>query len=459
MNTAAKPWAGRILLVPVLAVVAVALVLVAVMAPGARAADGLDSAANALSKGPVYVDPRARDQLPPPAADALADKIKKADKPVFVAVLPAAKEFNPPTLLQDLRNKTGITGVYAVALGDRFDAGADSSVMSRNAVDNLSGSVERSSPGDVQAMVESFVDDALPQASGHAPDTWSGGSATDTGTDTSPSTRVGPLGLLATLGVLIAAVGGGALLVGSRNRRRRAERERAQLATLRPVVDEDITAFGEEVERIDFDPSAPETTDAMREDYAAALDSYDKAKAAMDRARRPGDVRGVTEALEDGRFSLATLEARRDGRPLPDRRPPCFFDPRHGPSVSDGRWAPPGGEERTVPVCAADAARLEDGEEPMGREVQTAQGPKPYWDAGPAYGPWAYGYYGGGILPGLLVGTLLGSLMTSPAYAYDGSGYGDGGGDYGGGDYSGSDFGGGDFGGGFGGGDFGGGGF
>ncbi|MFG2195896.1 hypothetical protein [Streptomyces sp. NPDC048639] len=456
MDTAAKPWAGRILLAPVLAVLAAALVLVAVMAPGARAADGLDSAADALRKGPVYVDPRARDQLPPSAADALADKIKKADKPVMVVVLPATKEFNPPTLLQDLRGKTGITGVYAVALGDRFDAGADSSVMSRNAVDNLTGAVERSSPGDVRAMVDSFVDDALPQAQGHAPDTWSGGSSTDTGTDTSPSNRVSPLGLVATLGVLIAAVGGGALLVGSRNKKRRAERDRAQLDTLRPVVDEDITAFGEEVERIDFDPSAPNTTDAMREDYASALDSYDRAKASMDRARRPGDVRGVTEALADGRFSLATLEARRDGRELPDRRPPCFFDPRHGPSVQDAQWAPPGGEERTVPVCAADAARLEDGLEPMGREVETAQGRKPYWEAGPAYGPWANGYFGGGILPGLLIGTWLGSAMTGPAYGYDGGGYGDGGGDGGGGDFGGGDFGGG---GGFGGGDFGGGGF
>ncbi|MGP3952869.1 hypothetical protein [Streptomyces sp. 7N604] len=457
MNTAAKSWAGRTLLLPVLAVLAAALVLMAVMAPGARAADGLDSAANALKKGPVYVDPRASGQLPAADADALADKIEKADKPVFVAVLPNASEFQPSTLLQDLRTKVGITGVYAVALGDRFDAGADSSVMSRNEVSNLSGAVERSDPGDVSAMVNGFVDQALQQANGHAPATWSGGSGTSTGTGN--GTGVSAAGLLVTLGVLITAVGGGALLVSRRGKQRRAERDRAQLETLRPVVDEDITAFGEELERIDFDPSAPKTDDAMREDYARALDSYDKAKASMDRARRPSDVRDVTESLEDGRFSLATLEARRDGEPLPERRVPCFFDPRHGPSVQDVQWAPSGGEERTVPVCAADAARLEDGEEPMGREVETASGRRPYWEAGPAYGPWAYGYFGGGILPGLLAGTLLGSMLTGPyAYGYDGYG-----GDYSGGDSSGSDFnsgdfgGGGDLGGGFGGGDFGGG--
>ncbi|MET8678277.1 hypothetical protein ABZW18_11975 [Streptomyces sp. NPDC004647] len=447
MNSAVR----HTVLLPVLAAIAAVLVLVAVMAPGARAADGLDSAAQALQRGPVYVDPRARDAFPPSEADALANKIEKADKPVFVAVLPAASEFDPSTLLQDLRTKVGITGVYAVALGDRFDAGADSSVMPRNAVDNITGAVERSDRGDVGAMVTGFTDQAIKQANGNAPAAWSPG----TGTGTGPETGVSGPGLVVTLGVLVAAATGGALLVSSRGKKRRAEWDRVQLQTLRPVVDEDITAFGEELDRIDFDPSAAETDDAMREDYARALDSYDKAKASMEVARRPQDVRGVTQELEDGRFSLATLEARRDGAPLPDRRPPCFFDPRHGPSVEDAQWAPADGEERTVPVCAADAARLEDGEAPTGRMVETASGRRPYWEAGPLYGPWAYGYFGGGLLPGLLVGTMLGSLMSGPN-AY-GDGYGDYGGGDAGGDYSGGDYNSGDFGGGFGGGDYGGG--
>ncbi|MEU8568809.1 hypothetical protein AB0C51_10665 [Streptomyces pathocidini] len=463
MNTAAKPWGARAFLAPVLAVLALlaaVLVMASGAAPGASAAGGLDRAADALRQGPVYVDPRASGELSATDAKALADKIERADKPVFVAVLPNASEFNPSTLLADLRSKVGITGVYAVALGDRFDAGADSSVMPRNAVSNLAGSVERSDPGDVKAMVNGFVDDALPQAKGHAPAVWSGGSGTDTGTDpgSGPGHRGTGAGMLVSLGVLMLVAGGGALLVTRRGRKRRAAQDRARLEILRPVVDEDITAFGEELERIDFDPSARTTDDTMHEDYARALDSYDRAKARMAAARRGEDVRQVTQALEDGRFSLATLEARRDGRPLPHRRLPCFFDPRHGPSVEDAQWAPPGGPERTVPVCAADAARLADGEEPMSRQVDTASGRRPYWDAGPAYGPWAYGYFGGGILPGLLAGTLLGSVIAGPhAYAYDGYGSDYGGGDYSGSDFDAGDFGGGDFGGGFGGGDFGGG--
>lgn len=256
------------------------------------------------------------------------------------------------------------------------------------------------------------------------------------------------------------AGGAGAYTLVRRSRRRRLEEQRAALDKLRVVVDEDITAFGEELDRLDFHPAEPRADDAMRADYERALDAYEQAKSYMAAATKPEDVRAVTQALEDGRFSLAQLAARREGHPLPERRAPCFFDPRHGPSVADATWTPAGGAPREVPVCAADQARLADGRDPMIREVDTDYGRRPYWDAGPAYGPWAGGYFGGGLLPGLLVGTLLGSMMAAPSYASDyGTGYGDfGSGGYDGGDVSGADFDPGDFGGGFGGGDFGGGG-
>lgn len=266
------------------------------------------------------------------------------------------------------------------------------------------------------------------------------------------------MGSLITLGVVLVAGGAGAYTVVRRNRRKKAEEERAALDKLRVVVDEDITAFGEELDRLDFHPSEKGATDAMRADYERALDSYDKSKSLMGAAEHPGDVRGVTQALDDGRYSLAVLDARRMGVAVPERRAPCFFDPRHGPSVADASWTPAGAATREVPVCAADAARLEDGEDPMARTVETDSGRRPYWEAGPAYGPWAGGYFGGGILPGLLVGTLLGNMLSTPAYAADYGGGDFSGGDYSGADFNSSDFGGGDFGGG-GGFDGGGGGF
>ncbi|MER5937286.1 hypothetical protein ABT121_08190 [Streptomyces sp. NPDC001928] len=431
----------RSLIVPAAASVAVLMA----GTTGAHAATDLSRVAEALRDGPVYVDPAASDQLSSADAEALADKIEDADKPVFVAVLPA----DQPTenLLLNLRTETGITGLYGVRVGDRFDAAADASVMSRQAVDNLVASVQ--SAGDPKAQLNDFVDSALRNVRGTAPASWSDGGG---------SSGVDASGLIA-VGVVLAAGGAGAYALVRRNRRRHEEKQRAALEKLRVVVDEDITAFGEELERLDFHPAESGADDAMRADYERALDSYEQAKRLMESARKPEDVKPVTQALNDGRFSLTELAARREHLPLPERRPPCFFDPRHGPSVADETWTPPGGTSREVPVCAADRTRLSEGRDPVVREVDTDQGRRPYWEAGPAYGPWAGGYFGGGLLPGLLVGTMLGTLMATPSYGADyGAGYGYGGGGYEGGDMSGADFNSGDFGGGFGGGDFGGGG-
>lgn len=423
------------------------LLMLLALAPssGARAT-GISDAAAALKQGPVYVDPGAAGQLSKADADALAQKIKDADKPLFVAVLPASAQFLPNGLIDNLRAQTGAAGLYAVRLGDRFDAGSDPAVMSPAAAQNLAASVRQPGAG-AATELNDFVDQALPAMRGSAPATW-GSVDTDEGV---------PVAGLVTLGAVVAAGGASAYAVVRRNRLRKEAEERAALDKLRVVVDEDITAFGEELERLDFRPAEPGADDAMRADYERALDAYDKAKSLMASAAHPHDVRAVTEALDDGRYSLAVLSARRESRPLPERRPPCFFDPRHGPSTEDRAWTPTGGAARQVPVCAADAARLDDGLDPMARTVDADGVRRPYWEAGPAYGPWAGGYYGGGMLPGLLMGTVLGSMLATPAYASE---Y--GGGDFSGGDFSGGDFGGGDFGGGdsggFGGGDFGGGG-
>jgi hypothetical protein len=414
------------------------------VAPGAQAATGPETVAEALKKGPVHVDPGAADQLSASQADALAKKIKEADKPLFVAVLPQTSRFPADSVLRTVRTETGVTGLYAVRLGDGFDAGADSAVLSARAVANLTGAVKAGGPVDAATQLNNFVDQALPQIRGEAPASWDTGAGDDGGSSSA--------GLIV-LGSVVVVGGAAAYAVARGNRRKRMERDREALDKLRVVVDEDITAFGEELDRLDFHPSEPGADDAMRADYEHSLDAYEKAKSLMGSAERPDDVRGVTQALEDGRFSLAVLAARRSGARLPERRSPCFFDPRHGPSTTDAEWSPPSGARRTVPVCAADAARLADGDDPLTRTVQTERGPRPYWDAGPAYGPWAGGYFGGGLLPGLLVGTMLGSSLSSPAYGADSSGF--EGGDSSGADFNPNDFGGGGFGGG---GDFGGGG-
>ncbi|UGQ12956.1 hypothetical protein LO772_04865 [Yinghuangia sp. ASG 101] len=429
--------ASRVLAVFLAALLA--LVLVPFTAGKARAAGVSDIAAH-LRGDPVYTEPGAYDVLPPATADSLRATIRASGKPVFVVAVPAdsplATAGSRSAVLSALRDRVGVPGVYAVAVGRSFDAAADPSVMSPSRLATLKSDSLADNQGNGPGLFTQFVDGAVGAAGSRASATTPGSSNSDSGT------WVGA----AVVAALAVVVFGGTMLVRRRTRRRRAAGELRALEQVRPTVDEDITAYGEALDHTAFDPRAPKSSDAMRADWSTALDSYERAKTAMRSARRPDDVRGVSEALDDGRFALATLDARRRGAKLPHRRQPCFFDPRHGVSVRDMEWAPPGGAPRGVPVCAADAARLEDGREPEAREVDTPLGRRPYWDAGPAYAPWAAGWYGGMLLPGLLIGTALGHAAMAP-YAYgdpsfdgdpsaggdwgggfDGGGFGDGGG-------------------------------
>jgi hypothetical protein len=262
---------------------------------------------------------------------------------------------------------------------------------------------------------------------------------------------------------IIAAVGGGGFLLYRRNKR---NKERAELEPVRAALDEDVTAYGEELAELDLDLRTPGAAPAeAQQEYARALDLYETAKTAATKVERATDLQPVTSTLDEGRWLLACVRARLAGEEPPERRLPCFFDPRHGPSVEDVQWAPPGGAPRDVPACAADATRIKDGLDPDVRLVSVGGGERrPYWDAGPAWGGWAGGYYGG-FLPGILWGTLLGSSMggwgAGGYYAGGDTGGGDGGGfDGGGGGFDGGGWGGGGFdGGGFGGGFDGGGGW
>lgn len=228
----------------------------------------------------------------------------------------------------------------------------------------------------------------------------------------------------------------------------------ADMDAARHAAEEDVVRYGEELSRLDTDVRMADTDEAMLQDWQRALDSYEHAKRALDLVQHPDDVRHVTTALEDGRYAVACVRARREGRPLPQRRPPCFFNPAHGPSAVDVDWAPPGGQPRRIPVCLADQDRLAQGAEPDVRTVPQGAGRVPYWDAGPAYSPWAMGYFGMYAATGLLPAFMLGSLLASdwdgaPADGFD-QGSGDWGGDTGGGDIGGDVGGDGFFGGDFG---------
>ena len=424
---------------------AAALVLV----PAAQAGPIIDRAVAALNSDPVYVDPAAELASSPADQDRLRRKIDSAGAgPVYIAILPAAAELeaggSPDGVLQALHDALGRKGTYAAVIGTHFRAGSDvlePGVAGRLATEALAA---HRSEG-VTATLLDLVDRVAAERSGG-----NGG-----GSGGQPSGGGG-----AVIGLLIA--GAVAFVVFRAVRRRR--RSQAELAEVKAAAHDDLIALADDVQKLE---QPVEANAQAKHEYTQALDSYDKASASYDRVTQPRQLEGVTSALEEGRWHMSAAQAYLDGRDLPERRPPCFFDPRHGPSTRDVDWTPPGGTPRRVPACEADAQAVERGAQPASREVMTSGRMVPYWSAPPYFGPWAGGYFmpfgGTGFLSGLFVGELLGGAFGGWGYgswggagtaggfgSWDDGGAGTGGGDFGGG----MDFGGGDFGGGGGGGDF-----
>ncbi len=163
---------------------------------------------------------------------------------------------------------------------------------------------------------------------------------------------------------------------------------------MRQLVFEDVTALGTELQDLDAEMSGRTLDAGANADYQRALDAYEAAKAAGEAITTPDEVENVTRIIEDGRYAVACVQARVHGEPLPTRRPPCFFDPRHGLSTTDVPFTPPGGTRREVPACALDAERVLAGAEPDSRQVMVGTRRVPYWQGGRAYQPYAQGYYG-----------------------------------------------------------------
>lgn len=180
--------------------------------------------------------------------------------------------------------------------------------------------------------------------------------------------------------------------------------------TARASLDADITRFGDELRELDLDVVGYDLDPEAQAKYTEALDAYENAKRAMNLARLASDATAVAHILEEGRYAMSCVRASARGEAMPARRPPCFFDPSHGPSARNVLWTPDGGSPREVPACALDAARVSSGANPHIHMVQQGYQMVPYWqDQGHA--AYARGYYepymGNQMVDGLVKGALV----------------------------------------------------
>ena len=213
---------------------------------------------------------------------------------------------------------------------------------------------------------------------------------------------------------------GGAAAARARRRKRRA-RDAVEFAEAKRNARDDLVALGDDIRALDLDASMPDADPQARADYDHAVARYTEAEEQWERrARARATSRRSASALEEGRWAMASAKARFAGETPPERRPPCFFDPRHGPSTRDVMWSPPYGEPREVPACEADAQRVERGEDPeaargrVGRPARAVLAGRPGLRAVRRR---VLRRLRRRLLPGLLIGSLLGGAM-SPGMAY-----------------------------------------
>lgn len=349
--------------------------------------DYLNEVARNLGDTGVWVDPGVSELSASEVAE-LNTAAKSAAAPIRIAVIPAEKlktggkyssslAWEGEEIADQLYDRVGVEGVYAVLV----DASSQSRGRGFHAVqradhgptyhvgDAVDEAVDCCAPN-YERMLERFIQRAQvinkPWYVDVAP--WAGGIA-------------GVFGLwwgLVTLGA---------------HRARRSD-EKAHLAVTRPMLNEEIIELSQQVAAL------PATNDPQQAKLSKdVLDAVEKARHRLDAAKSDPDVEAVTTLLGSARYGLVCIDAVRAGKPIPEPTPPCFFDPRHGPSAAEVEWQPEGGTVRSVDVCADCKQRDEAGEQPQIRMVTLWRDPKPYWSFGEEMAAYIDGYWSQGAGP------------------------------------------------------------
>jgi hypothetical protein len=405
---------------------AVALVALALASPAAAQTPIIDRAAESARGRSVYVHPDTK-HLTAAEAGRLERQIEQQGRgPIYVAILPArARDEADGTatgVVLELNRRvitTNPPAVHAVVVGNQFRA------VNRDipAGDLATAAFRAHRAEGVFAVLSDFVRRV--------------GEARRAPVAVEPETAEDEGGGVPFWLLFWGAVAGAIGLYVLRRWRRRTQ----QLADVKAAAREDLVALAEDVTELEAES---ERDPEAKEAYVRAMYAYQRADDRFDKARSPRDLGKVSASLAEARFEMATAKALLEGKPAPEPRPPCFFNPRHGPSVRDVVWERPFGGLAKVPACERDAALIAAGEQPDVRTVPVGRERRPFWDAPAYYDPWTAGYIGA-VAGVVLAGSAAGAAEASPS-PVDSGGSGDfwGGGDFGGGDVGG----GGDFGGG-----------
>jgi hypothetical protein len=376
----------------VLVALAGALAMVAAAAPPAVAGPWVDRTTGSLRDDPLYVNVSARPTLSPAAAAQVRARIAGTGTPVFVAVLPrqalAEAGGSPGRLASMVAGSLGRPGTYLVVAGGRQGAGSDT--LGQGEAAGLASSAFRAHPGDLRGAVLDFVGRV---------DRAAGVPATTTAPEPAPGQDAVARDTALQLVLVFALIAALAVFASSAARRlgaRRGLRLGRELDEVRAVVEQDLRALGDDLRDLDVDLQAVEAEHPGAVDqYSRAYQQLERASEMFEQATTVEDMAPVSSALESGRFAMDATRALFEGRDPPRRRPPCFFDTRHGTSVDDVGWEPPTGPPRPVPACSACMQAIAAGVQPRPRLVRAGGRTVPFYEAPPHFESWFAGYFGG----------------------------------------------------------------
>jgi hypothetical protein len=233
--------------------------------------------------------------------------------------------------------------------------------------------------------------------------------------------------------ILALAAGGSVTYAARRATAGRVERrEQAELLDqMRRLAGEDVTVFGEQLQRLDQTVAGMVLAADAQHDYQVALDAYERGTWDAPRMQHPDEISRLVDTLATGRFALACVHAHVAGQPRPQLRTPCFFNPQHGPSARTVMWTSARHGSRMVPACVRCATQIAAREKPEVRTVAIGSRTVPYWEAGAALSPYSRGYFPADTAAG---GAAMAWMYTAPEmWAGPHHGFGDGGGHGGGG--------------------------
>lgn len=346
----------------------------------------MNQVADRLAEPGVWVDP-AVSELTSSEKAKLDQAAKNADAPIRIAVIPAQAintggpnsrvvrlAWTGEELADQLYDRVGVEGVYAVLV----DATSQSKGRGFHAVQRA----DRGPTYQVGKAVDQAVDCCAPEYDEMLTRFIDVAQEVDRPfvVDAAPYAG-GAAGLI--------GLWWGVTTLGAR-RAKRAD-EKVHLEVTRPLLNEEIIALSQQVSGL------PTTTDPQQSKLSKdVLDAVEKARHRLDEAEGDADTEAVATLLGSARYGLVCLAALQAGKPMPEPTPPCFFDPRHGPSTASADWKPEGGTERSVQVCETCAARVAANEEPDVRMVTLRNVPRPYWILGEELASYIDGYWSQG---------------------------------------------------------------